>query len=244
MVFFTLFEATNFWARFWPALAGSFLVLAPFAFRYRLGQKAALIIALGLSLDPGMVALSRLAGGPMPAIAFTVLALALLIFRAICLGGIVAGLALLSGPAVFLGLLGLGIAYGIARLLGIFKNDEVICRIGLQPWSSSNSQAKLATVLFFGAGTVLLVGTFFFRYPQGLGALASTLGTFLQGWIQPSKIPAGRLLSAIFFYATLALIFGLVTGVRGWLKGHHTARFLSIWFLTASILPFYIQPGK
>ena len=34
---FYLFGATNFMARLWPALAGSLLILSPYAFRDRLG---------------------------------------------------------------------------------------------------------------------------------------------------------------------------------------------------------------
>lgn len=243
VIFFYLFEAANFGARFWPALAGSLLVLAPYAFRDRLGQKAAIIFALGLAVDPGMVALSRLAGGPMLAISFTILTLALLYAGQPVLGGIAGGLALLSGPAVLIGLLGLGIAYGVARLLGFFKDDELFPgeQTSQDPERSPTRDWRM--VLLFGGGTVLLVGTLFFRYPQGLGAWAAWLGTFLQGWIQPSSIPPGRLLSAIVFYAVLALVFGLAAGVRGWFQGRNTAKFLSLWFLIALLLPL-LYPAR
>ena len=230
-------KSTNFLARLWPALAGSLIVLAPYAFRDRLGQKAAIIMAIGLSLDPGMVALSRLAGGPMPAIAFTVLAFALLYTGQSVWGGIVAGLALLSGPAVLIGLLGLGIAYGIARLLGFFQNDEAYPGENSSETPARTPRPDWRTVLLFGGGTILLMGTLFSRYPQGLGAWAATLSTFLQGWVQPSNIPAGRLLLTMVFYAILALVFGLVAGLRGWLQGCKTAQFLSLWFLIGLLLP-------
>ena len=114
-VFFSLFEDTNFTARLWSALAGSLLVLTPFAFRDRLGQKAGIIVAFGLALDPGMVALSRLAGGQMPAMTFTMLALALFFSGRFAWVGVAAGLALLSGPAAITVLLRLGITFGLAR---------------------------------------------------------------------------------------------------------------------------------
>jgi hypothetical protein len=234
---FYLFEATNFAARFWPALAGSLMVLAPFAFRDRLGQKAALIIAFGLALDPGMVALSRLAGGPMLAIAFTVLAIALLFARQNALGGIAAGLALLSGPTMLLGLLGLGIAYGLGRLLG-FLEDEGTLSYESQPEISAPTAARNWRIaLLFGGGTILIVGTLFFRFPQGLGTWAATLTAFLQGWALSSNIPAGRLLAAVVFYGILACVFGLVALVRGWVQGQKTAQFLSLWLLASLLLP-------
>ena len=62
LMLFELFGTANFLARLWPALAGSLLVLAPYAFRDQLGQKAAVILAFGFVFDPGMTALSRLAG--------------------------------------------------------------------------------------------------------------------------------------------------------------------------------------
>ena len=67
---FQLFGGTNFLARFWPALAGWSLVLAPLLFRRQLGRPAALIAAFGLALDPGLVTVSRQAGSPMMALAF------------------------------------------------------------------------------------------------------------------------------------------------------------------------------
>ena len=233
---FSIFADTNFLARLWPALAGSLLVLAPYAFRRKLGQKAALIAAFGLALDPGMVALSRLAGGPMLAIAFTVLALALLFAGQFAWGGVAAGLALLSGPAVINGLLGLGIAYGLARLAGLFREVDLLpddepplnpARVSAQNWRQA---------LFFGGGAILIVSTLFSRYPQGLGAWAATLNAYLQNWTQFSGIPAGRLLAVIFFYALLPLIFGLIAAVRGWLQKQNTARFLSFWLLAALVL--------
>ncbi len=243
LLFFYLFETSNFVARLWPALAGSLLVLAPFAFRNKLGQKAAIILAFGLALDPGMVALSRLAGGPMLAIAFTVLALALLYAGQFAFGGIAAGLALLSDPAMLLGLLGLGIAYGLARLLGVFREEKILPDEDSSEISERTSTGNWRVALLFGGGTILIVGTLFFLYPQGLGAWAATLTAFLQGWAQPSSIPIGRLFAAIFFYGILALPFGLAAVVRGWAQKNKTAQFLSLWLLLAVLLPLF-YPGR
>ena len=243
MVFFYLFESTNFIARLWPALAGSLLVLAPSAFRSKLGQKAAIIIAFGLALDPGMVALSRLAGGPMLAIAFTILAFALLYAGHSAWGGIAAGLALLSGPAVLLGLLGLGIAYGLARLLGIFREEATLPDENSAEIQERTSPRDYRTALLFGGGTILLVGTIFFLYPQGMAAWAATISEFFQGWVTPSSLPVGRLLAAVFFYGILALVFGLVAVVRGWIQKNKAAQFLSLWLLFALLLPI-LYPGR
>jgi hypothetical protein len=242
-IFFSLLGASNFIARLWPALAGSLIVLAPYAFRDRLGQKAAIIVAVGLSLDPGLVALSRLTGGPMPAIAFTVLALALFYRGQSALGGIMAGLALLSGPTVLIGLLGLGIAMGIASLLGLWRRDNEQLEEGFSEIRNPSTKPDWRTALLFGGGTILLVGTLFFFYPQGLGAWAASASTFFKGWTQSSSIPAGRLIFSIIFYAVFALLFGLAAGLRGWLQGNKTAQFLSIWFLFGLLIPM-LYPAR
>src|SRR5512136_48260 len=72
-VLFYVFGATNFLARFWPALAGCVLVLAPWQLRRRFGRIPALLLAFGLAIDPGLVAISHQAGGPMLAIVFLAL---------------------------------------------------------------------------------------------------------------------------------------------------------------------------
>ena len=234
---FFLAESTNFVARFWPALAGSLLVLAPFAFREKLGQRAALIIAFGLAIDPGMMALSRLAGGPMLAIAFTMLAWAFLYRRRYAWGGVAAGLALISGPAVITGCLGLAVAYGLARLLGVFRDDDILPDGHPTQNSHWPSRADWLQVLIFGAGTLLIVSTLLFRFPQGLAAWSDTLSAYLQSWTQNAGIPAGRLLAALFFYAILALVFGLVAVIRAWVQKQKAARFLSLWLLAALALP-------
>ena len=119
---FSILGDTNFLARFIPALAGSLLIWLPFYFRPWLGdsinlKRAGMVMAFGLAIDPGLVSLSRQAGSLMPAMAFTLLALAGLCSRRMIWAGIFAGLALLSGPPFLQGLLILGIGWGLYRLL-------------------------------------------------------------------------------------------------------------------------------
>src|SRR3990172_2623625 len=52
---FSLFDESNFLARLLPALAGSLLVILPLIFVTEIGLVPALVIALGLALDPGLV---------------------------------------------------------------------------------------------------------------------------------------------------------------------------------------------
>jgi len=116
-VLFFVFGSFNFLARFWPALAGSVLVLVPWLFRERIKPRPALILAFFLAIDPAFVALSRQAGSPIFAVTFFLLAAGFWICRQPRLAGIFAALTLLSGPALWAGLLGLLLAWMIAQSL-------------------------------------------------------------------------------------------------------------------------------
>ncbi|MFH1905818.1 MAG: hypothetical protein ABIL11_00275, partial [Chloroflexota bacterium] len=137
---FYIFGASDFLARFWPALAGSALSLAPFFFRDRLGRVPALILAFALAFEPGLLALSRVAGSLILAVSFLVLAWAMWRDgRYPCaaptrLAGVLAGLALLSGPALWMGLLALGLTWAIGQALG-----------GKQPAKSRNPEQSERT---------------------------------------------------------------------------------------------------
>ena len=206
---FSLLGSSNFLARFWPALVGSMLVLAPLFFRPLLGRRAALILAFGLALDPGMVAVSRLVGGPILAIGFGIWALGLAYDQRPLLAGIFAGLALLSGPAILQGLLGLFLAWLVIRLLAgadlIAPLVEPEDRVEDVPGWRNPLRVGISSMVV----TTLIVGTVFFRLPQGLGAWMGTLPDYLTGWVSASGIPSLRLLAALAVYQPLALIFDL-----------------------------------
>jgi hypothetical protein len=236
---FSLLGSSNGLARFWPALVGSMLVLAPLFFRPVLGRKAALVLAFGLALDPGMVAVSRLVGGPILAIGFGVWALGLAYDRHPLLAGIFAGLALLSGPAILQGLLGLLLAWGIIRLLisaGLIAPlDEPNDTVEDVPRPVNSLRTGISSAVV----TILIVGTAFFRVPQGLGAWMAALPDYLSGWVSPSGIPSLRLLAALAIYQPLALIFGIIGAVRVWLTagweypGYSLAERMGIWLVIA-----------
>ena len=236
---FSLLGSSNFLARFWPALVGSMLVLAPLFFRPLLGRRAALILAFGLALDPGMVAVSRLVGGPILAIGFGIWALGLAYDQRPLLAGIFAGLALLSGPAILQGLLGLFLAWLVIRLLAgadlIAPLVEPEDRVEDVPGWRNPLRVGISSMVV----TTLIVGTVFFRLPQGLGAWMGTLPDYLTGWVSASGIPSLRLLAALAVYQPLALIFGIVGAVRVWVTagwdypGYSLAKRMGIWWVVA-----------
>jgi len=226
-IFMTLFGATNFTARFWDAIMGGLLVLLPIAFRSMLGRWAAIIMAIGLALDPGLVGLSRQAGGPMLAVSFGLLALGLWIMKRPTLAGIASGFALLSGSAIFSGLFGISMTWIVFRY---FRNREFTDpgeeKISNSVLNSDRNDTKSAPFTFLfrrndnkeviisACITTLIIVTIFFQYPQGLSNILATLTLYIQGWFTFSWNNPIQLFSALMFYQPLAVIFAAIAFFR------------------------------
>jgi hypothetical protein len=245
-VLFYIFGATNFLARFWPALAGSTLVSAVWFLRSRFGRIPALILAFGVAIDPGLVAMSHLAGGPMLAIAFLVLTILMWMDGRRAAAGLFAGLALLCGPSVWFGLAGVGLAWafgsGIGKKIPAAAEEEN----GHSETGSSSVRVRLKELrvaLFWGIGTLVIASSLFFLSPKGLPAFVASLGTFLRGWWTLSDVQLWRPLLALPAYEILPLAFGITGVVRGILKRDVETLHLGIWALVALLLAL-IYPGK
>lgn len=251
---FSIFGNTNFMARLLPALAGSLLVWLPYFFRHWMSDSrwmhwAGVVMAFGLAIDPGLVSLSRQAGSLMPALVFTLLALACLYHRRMVWVGIFAGLALLSGPAFLQGLLILGITWSLLRLIGrkpaTLPQDESQVESTNDPPPATPVWAGVIAFLL----TLLVAGTLFLRVPQGLGALADTLSAYLHSWVTSSGIPVLRLPGAVLIYQTIVLILAIVCVVRGWFATWEEPRQrqlvvgLSVWAAVAFFIP-WIYAGR
>ncbi|HNT23531.1 MAG TPA: hypothetical protein PKM21_04150 [Anaerolineales bacterium] len=267
---FALLGSSNALARLLPALAGSSLPLLPlFLGRWISGSQrlrwAGLIFAFGMAIDPGLVALSRQAGSLVPALAFSFLAVALYAARRPVPAGILAGLALLSGPAVLHGALTLAAAFGLSHLLdknlasiaapaatgtGDADADLASNLPGEAPAEQAAAfdfSAHLLRPALLSAGVVLLLaGTLFLRVPQGLAALFGSLPGYISGWVQPSGISLLHLLAGLAFYQPLVLIFALIGLGRALFDlttlptnaqlGPRLALRLGLWVLAALIL--------
>ncbi len=246
-VLFYIFGATEFLARFWPALAGCSLAVVPFFFRRRLGRLPALILAFGLALDPGLAALSRLAGGSMLAIAFVVLAWVMWMEGRTAPAGIFAGLALLSGPSAWFGLLGLLLAWAILRAIrGRIAAAQAEEKPGDEeavPVPVKFRWETLRLPLAWGLGTLLVVGSLLLFSPKGLTAIFTAFGSFLSGWWTLSDVFTSHVLIALPVYELMPLAFGLAAAVRGVVRRDALSIGLGIWALVALLLAV-IYPGK
>jgi len=241
-ILFAIIESTNFMARFIPALAGSALVFAPYFFRDKLKPRPALILAFLFAIDPGLVALSRLAGATMLAVTFTLFAWAMWTHRRLVPAGILTGLALLSGTSLWAGLLTMGLAWLFIQGLGSKPASD--------PSPISDPQSPPATYelrpfLLALLLTIAIGGTLFFIAPNGLSAWVSSLPAFLNGWIAPSVMTPGRILFTLFAYEPLGIFLAVLSLIRGYRTGSARIIRLSLWLGVALLIAiFYRQPGE
>lgn len=235
-----LFDSSNFLTRLWPVLVGASLVLVPYFFRSLLGRKAALILAFVLALDPGLVAISRLGGGQMLALGFGLWSLTLAYTRKPIWSGIFAGLALLSGPTALHGLLGLASTWLLIKLFG---NLRVLSINQENTGIGTPSRRAILTWSLVAGVTIFLVGSIFLIYPQGISDWVTTIPSYLVGWGNANGVPALRLLAILVVFQPLALIFGVIASVRGWIRRKPIERVLSLWLLISLIL-ILVYPSR
>ena len=251
-VLFLVTESANFLARFIPALAGSVLVFAPYYFREKLKPLPALILAFLIAFDPGLVALSRQAGGTILAVTFLFFAWGMWRNGRAVPAGIFAALALLSGPSVWSGVLTLGLTSLFLRgtikpttpnTLHAPRNTLHATRNTLH--ATRNTLHAPRNTLIALLSTLLLGGTLFFTAPNGLSALFNSLPAYLRGWTSASVFSPGRVLFTFLVYEPLGIflaIFALIRGFR--LKSARVAR-LGLWLGVSLLLAvFYRQTSE
>ncbi len=231
---FIIFGSSEFLARLLPALLGSLLVWLPFIFRNKLGEKAALTLTFAIALDPTLVGLSRLAGGPMLAYGFGLMAGAAWLSKRPILTGILTGMTLLSGPVALAGIFSLALAWALSRLFDLGRR-----RVGKGLLESFWNQSG-RTILISTATTLLLAGTLFLRYPQGLSALGASIPGYFTGWISPTGAPITQLFVALAAYQPLALLLGLISVLRNWRQPRASLQnWLGFWLLATFLLTFF-----
>ncbi len=238
-LFYTL-ESTNFWARFIPALAGSFIVFLPYFLREKFGQRTAIILAFLLAIAPGLVAVSRQANGTMLAVTFGAFAWGLWKKDKPRWAGISAGIALLGGASVWMGLLGIGLTWAISQNL-LPKNDAEEGQASQNHARDERKNLKVAAI--FTGGTILLVSTQLFISPNGIGAWFNSLANYLSGWRYASGVPVTHILLGLLAYYPLALFFGGIAIWRAFREGNRQNLSLALWSAIAIILGL-IYPAR
>lgn len=236
LIFFLL-EPSNFLARLLPALAGSVLVLAPYLYRKVLGRDSALILAFGLALSPALVGASRQADGLMISLCFAVLAVGFFLKNSPALAGVLAGLALLGGQAVWMLLFIFGVVFLWGKLIpsgggkrqGEPQEGEVV--LLKLPIHELRWKETVPWLL----GSFLFAGTLFFNQLSGISAAASSLVSFFEGWATSVKTGFAQFGIALISGEALALGLGLWAVGRGWRDKNRLEIFLGRWFVVSLV---------
>lgn len=221
---FSLSGSNEWLARLWPAVLGLALVALPYAWRNRLGRRTALVLALGLALDPGLVALSRLASGAMLALAGLLLAASAWAAGRHRLAGAFVGLGLLAAPAAYIGVL-------VALLVWAFFIRSALPKDALGPAALS-----LLAVMLLGS-------SLFFQFPGGFASVAAPLTEFVTGWLHPSGVAAGRVLFALVGYSAPTLLLGMWGALLAWRQGRRELQAASL-LAAAALALILLYPGR
>jgi hypothetical protein len=245
-ILFFIFGATNFLARFWPAVAGCILILGVWILRGRIGRAPALILAFGLAIDPGLVAMSRMAGGSMLAVTFVVFTGLMWFQGRRAAAGFFGGMALLSGSSFWFGLAGIGLAWLLGSLFEtrqpVPKNqDDKKPEDGALPSRLTWNNFRLA--FFWGLGTLLVVGSLFLLSPKGLPAAADSFWVFLSSWWKLAGVQVWRIILALPAYEILPLALGVTGLVRAIVKRNIIELRLGI-FAFGWLLLVLVYPGR
>jgi len=238
-IFFLFGGATDALARLLPALVGSALVFAPLLFQGRIKPRQGVILAFFLALDPGLVTLSRETASSIFAIVFTLFAWGFWNNNRLRLAGAFAALALLGGPSIWAGLLGLGIAWAIRQAMEPRPSgEEEAPAEGEQP-APTTQPPNYKTALIAFVATFLLAGSLLFIAPNGLSAALSSLPAYLRGWGTSSGITSGRLVFSLLVYQPLTLILAILAVLRGWLNGSRRVIRLTLWLMVSLLLAVF-----
>ena len=236
VLFFLYGGGTDLLARFTPALAGSLLVLAPL-FQKRIKPRPSLFLAFFIAVDPGLISLSRQAAGPIFALTFLAFAWGLFSQNKARPAGIFAALALLSGPSIWPGLLGLGITWALYQALEPRLKSHAPPAEGSAERTSPAFDLRLALIPL--ALTFFALGTLFLIVPNGLSAALASLPAYIMSWRSRSDVPAGRLFLALLVYQPLTLLLAGISIIRGWTKGNRTLIPAGIWLLVSLLLAVF-----
>ncbi len=228
-------------ARLWPALAGSLVIWIPYFLKRSLGRSGALIMGLGLAVDPGLVALSRGVGTPLPGVVFLLLAAGLFATQHWTWASLCAGLFLLSGQGLMMGLLILGGTLFLSQILDFGEGQgDLLLRGGSRVGTGSLPGVQM--VLTF-TGVILVIGTYLLSDVRGLTSWLGSIPAFFRGWTEPFPVSTGRILVALLAYQFFPLLFGVVGSIQAWRKEDRTGQMMSVWFLVGLVL-ILIYPGR
>ncbi|MCA9932182.1 MAG: glycosyltransferase family 39 protein [Anaerolineales bacterium] len=224
-----------------PALFGVGVVLLPWLGRRTLGTVGALVTSALLALSPLQVVIARTVGGDASAIfALLLLVMAYVRWRetavshwpAVLLAAV--GLGLATSPLFYSGIVTLGVAWGIHRVIGLPLFPTEAPEVSRDGWK---------TAVFVGLGVFIAAGSMMLWHPAGLGAAARQS----VNWFSRFSTGAAAVVITDPFLATaryepILVTLGLVIILWASWRSHPLASFCIYW-IAAILLLILAQRG-
>ena len=194
---FTLFEPSFLFARLMPALFGSSLILVPWFWRDRIGKTAALLLAIGLAIDPILLSFSRQIVNPIFVVAGLAWAATALKYKRTVLAGALLAVAFLGGYSFWMVAL-----IGLVAYLVLPKNETQ--SVDLTPF---RSKSFLLPFLTSFAISLAVISSAFLLHTEGLGGIAAGLVDFVHIFANAYELPVYQPIIIAIAYSILPLIF-------------------------------------
>ena len=194
---FTLFEPSFLFARLMPALFGSSLILVPWFWRDRIGKTAALLLAIGLAIDPILLSFSRQIVTPIFVVAGLAWAATALKYKRPVLTGALLALAFLGGYSFWMVAL-----IGLVAYLVLPKNETQ--SVDLTPF---RSKSFLLPFLTSFAISLAVISSAFLLHTEGLGGIAAGLVDFVHTFANAYELLVYQPIIIAIAYSILPLIF-------------------------------------
>ncbi len=223
---FFLFEPGNFWARWWPAVLGSTLVLLPWWLFPETPRRYKVLLSMALALDPALVQASRTADGATWALSWWLFALGAVSQRRWTLALILGLLGFYGGWLGWWSALVLLVALGLwVRLHGrVWRGTR---RVALGPVVAG------AWVLFMGLGL----------YRAGLAGLFQGLVEGTRRLMSP-EWPTGMALWPFLAYQGPLLVLWLVVTFVGLRREEPEPVAMAAWVGWTGALLWWLYPGR
>ncbi len=239
---FELVGDSNSTARLIAALSGIGIVLSLVLLRHRLGGAQLLMLCAIFALSPVLLTTSRTAGGTAISVFGLTLTMSILISETYPgdstarykWAAAALGLTIVSGVTVFVGLMGLVIAYLLSRLSKSWSWRSVFSEHALLSFRS-NLWIMLLSMVVIAAGFGLMIG--------GVQGFSESLSLWLMGWTGESTLSVGTYLVSLLLYEPLVLVFGIIGGVRAILKADVLGK-AAVWWASGAFIAGLIYPGR
>jgi hypothetical protein len=238
---FTFFGANNFFARVFPAMIGSLIVLIPFMLESLIDRKSGIVLAVCLALDPILIQTSRAADSTIIGIVFILFLGTFLLKRNWMAALVIFAFGLLSGTSFWIGLIILGMAYGVTWLLTRKNEGEELHRNNsmdaLKNQIKNKNYLLILFLLWVGISTRMLTDLRGLLSPlKSLVAIFPSDATLMV----KATLPTDVRLIAFLFYSFYAIIFSFSAFFHAEQNQNRRNLFFLIWILLGMVV--YLVP--